>query len=204
MDTGTIITAAISLIGILAVGVLVPIFLVQRAERVRREENAAAADQHREDRDAEWKRQDDVAARAAQTAKAIADQQQQVAEQAAKAAELLLDNNERVAATQKIQTEKLDVIHTLVNSTLTHAMQSEYEAVQRELAVMRELMELKRAAGQEPSAAVLASIDAAETKVNELSGALDDRARAQAKVNQVAEQHPQAAVVVKGAGESGA
>ena len=183
MNAANIITVVVSLIGVLAVGVVIPVLLVRNAESARREDQAEAARLHREDRDAEWARQDEVAARAAQTADAIAAAQQGAADRAAEAARLLLENNERVAQTQLETNGKLDVIHTLVNSSMTAAMQSEFDAVTRELAMMREVVELKRATGMEPSTAALAAIDVTETKLSELADALDDRAKAQAEVN---------------------
>ena len=152
------------LLGVLLVGVLVPVYLVARSNNDRREDNERAVIMHREDREAEWARQDELAARAARA-------QHDLSEQAAEAARMLMDTN-----------GKLDVIHTLVNSNMTAAMQSEYAAVVRELAVMREIMELKKANGLEPSTAVLTAIAATEIKLNELRAALEDRAEAQKRV----------------------
>jgi hypothetical protein len=207
MTHEAIISFLLSLTGVLLVGVLVPIYLISRSSKERRDDLAEAARQHREDRDAEWARQDEVARRAEQAARDLAASQQKIAAQAAEAAalllgkqeasvtaqrevarqaavaaELLVANNEQVAAGQLETSRKLDTIHTLVNSNMTAAMQSEFEAVVRELAVMREIMELRRVSGQEPTQDTLSAIASTETKMHELDAALADRAKAQAKV----------------------
>lgn len=207
MDTSQIITIVVSLVGVLTVGVLVPIGLLARTEKVRREDLVNAAQQHREDRAAEWARQDEVAARAEQARRDLAavqeatanraaeaaaalmaaqkesiDAQKEVARQAAVAADLLVENNKLVAETARETGRKLDTIHTLVNSNMTAAMQAEHDAVKRELAMMREVMELRRAGGQEPGDDTIAAIGATEAKLRDLAAALAERATAQAKV----------------------
>jgi hypothetical protein len=54
-------------------------------------------------------------------------------------------------------------------------MQSESDAVSRELAMMLEVVELKRVAGKEPTQEVLAAIDATKAKIAELHAKLADR-----------------------------
>jgi hypothetical protein len=171
VDPTSIVVAAVSLIGVLAVGILAPAWLLSRTERI-----------HREDRQADWDRQDQVAEKAEKAAADLAKSQKRIADKAEEAATLLLANNERVAQTQAETNGKLDVIHTLVNSNMTAAMQSEFDAVSRELAMMREVAALKQAAGQEPSAETTAAIGATEAKLHELDAALADRAQAQARV----------------------
>jgi hypothetical protein len=170
MSPEVIISLLTSVLVAVFVSITAPLILQNRMER-----------QHREDREADWKRQDAVAAKAAKAAEDLAASQKVIAEKAAEAAELLLENNERVASTQQETNGKLDVIHTLVNSSMTAAMQSESDAVQRELAVMKEIMELKKAAGHEPGPATLAAIKATEAKLHELEAALADRRSAQKK-----------------------
>jgi hypothetical protein len=91
----------------------------------------------------------------------------------------LLVSNERVAATAKTASEgtnsKLDMIHTLVNSQMTAALESELAATQRELAMMREVISLKSAAGHAPNIETLSEIKAIEGKVVELTSRLSDR-----------------------------
>ena len=62
------------------------------------------------------------------------DRQDVVAAKAAEAAILLLAANERVAKTAAVTNQKLDVIHTLVNSNMTAAMQAELDAINKERA----------------------------------------------------------------------
>ena len=119
--------------------------------------------QRRRDKLEDWARQDAVAA------------------QAAAAAELLLAANERVASGTKVTNDKLDVIHTLVNSSMTAAVQAEHDATVRELAMMREVVALHRAAGREVSGESLAAIAATESKIAELKTTLADRL-AQSKI----------------------
>jgi hypothetical protein len=116
-----------------------------------------AARQRRAEKQLDWARED------------------RVADQAAEAARLLLAANERVAKTAAVTNAKLDVIHTLVNSTLTAAMQAEYDATVRTLALMREVAALKQAAGQEPTDETAVAIDAMQARVTELKVAVDDR-----------------------------
>jgi hypothetical protein len=229
-----IVTIAVPLVGVLVVGLLVPVFLLARTERHRQEDNERSDRLHREDRDAEWARQDEVAAKAAATAEDIAQRadraaalllerqdqsataQQEVARKAAAVAEqaneaarlLSIRQDESYAATQLVAAQakeaarllaentalvaesasetgkKLDTIHALVNSNMTQAMQSEFEAVGRELTGMKELIELRRSLGQEPSQDALTALAKTQAKLAELESNLIERARIQAQVNQ--------------------
>lgn len=69
--------------------------------------------------------------------------------------------------------EKLDVIHTLVNSSMTAAIQSQYDDKVEKLAMMREMM---RMSGK-PNADMTAAIKATEIKIAELKETLDERHR---------------------------
>ncbi len=95
--------------------------------------------------------------------------------QAEEAARLLLAANERVAATAKITNNKLDRIHTLVNSNLTASMQAELDATVRELVMMKEVVALNKEAGREPSSDALGAISFTENKISELSVIISDR-----------------------------
>lgn len=74
---------------------------------------------------------------------------------------------------------RLNVIHTLVNSNMTAHMQSELDAIVRELAMMREVSRLHEDAGRAPTEETLAAIQLTESKVAELRAVLSDRYRAQ-------------------------
>lgn len=104
------------------------------------------------DREAGWARQDALAAKAATAAAEIKAQ--------ADAAD-----------------KKLDQIHGLVNSNMTAAMTAEAAAVERELAGMLEIIELRKALGQEPSGEALGAVDAIRGRLAELQSQLADRAR---------------------------
>ena len=93
-----------------------------------------------------------------------------VAEKAAEAARLLLAANERVAETTAVTNEKLDVIHGLVNSQMTAAIQAELGATERELVLLRRL-----AAIAAPDDEVQAAEATATAKIAELRATLADR-----------------------------
>lgn len=112
---------------------------------------------HRSEKKQDWQRQDAVA------------------KQAREAAALLLINNNRVAAAAEAATEKLDVIHTLVNSNLTTSLRSELNATKLTLQTLKEIMELRKVQGTEPSEEVLRIIQETQTKVNSLQRSLSDR-----------------------------
>lgn len=113
----------------------------------------------------DWKREDAVAAKAAEAAK------------------LLLQANAEVAAAARVTNQKLDVIHTLVNSNLTAAMQSEYDATFRELILMKEIVKIKQKDGHDPSKETLDTVAVTEAKLAELQAKLTDRMKAQATID---------------------
>ncbi len=122
--------------------------------------------QHRRDRKEDWRRQDEVR------------------DQAAKAAELLIISNNSTTNIANATNRKLDIIHTLVNSNMTAAMQAELDATVREVAMMKEVIALNIAAGRSPSSESEAAIKLTQGKINELKAALKDRLVATDKVNQ--------------------
>jgi hypothetical protein len=138
--------------------------------------------QRRQEKAEDWARQDLVADRVTEAAAAAED----VATQAATAARLLLERQDAAEAQRAVAADllvaanerlggKLDIIHTLVNSNMTSAMQAELDATVREVAMMREVVALKQTAGHEASAEAMAAIDATDEKVQELRSALIDR-----------------------------
>jgi hypothetical protein len=140
--------AAIAAIAGMASGIIAPIALAIIANRARSQEK-------RED----WERQDAVAA------------------QAAEAAKLLLAANERVAKSTQATNGKLDVIHGLVNSNMTAALQDQLDTNIREVALMREVVALHRAQGRDPSKEALEAITLSEGKIGELRSQIADRLR---------------------------
>jgi hypothetical protein len=149
--------------------------------------------QRRAEKREDYRRQDLVAARAAEaahlleqrqeesdrqgaeTAAKLLERQDAIAAQAAEAARLLVANNEQVASSNADTKASLTQIHTLVNSDMTSRMESELAAKRENLVLLREVIELHRAAGREPTTEALATIDAVEAKIAELSNLLAER-----------------------------
>jgi hypothetical protein len=85
------------------------------------------------------------------------------------------ENSVAIAENQKVTTAKLGVIHTLVNSTLTAALQSELDATRREELLLRELVRMREDAGHPVSDDQLAALGATQRKIHELAAAMDER-----------------------------
>jgi hypothetical protein len=109
-----------------------------------------------------------VADQAAEAARLLVERQDAADAQRALAAELLVSANERLGG-------KLDTIHILVNSNMTEALQGQLDRTDEVLIMLREMVDLNRTAGREPSAATLAYIKATEDKAAELRAAQNDR-----------------------------
>jgi len=150
------VNTTISIVVVIVVAIFssvtAPLILSHQTEKIRSR-----------DRREDYRRQDEVAARAAE------------------AATLLAENNKLVAQSSGAISGQLSQIHTLVNSNMTAAMESEYEAVGRELAMMLEVIELRRAQGQQPTTQALAAVETTRAKRAELASLLEDRAHAQAR-----------------------
>lgn len=120
------------------------------------------------DKQADYERQDKVAA----DAKSAADL---VAIKTAEVARNLKATNEHIAAAASEQKVQLQEIHALVNSNMTAAMQAELGATTRELVLMIEVIALKKVAGHEPTIESLAASETTKNKIAELTAALSDR-----------------------------
>jgi len=184
MDPAVIVTLAVGIVTAIFASITAPLILAHRTERM-----------HREDQLSDYQRQDKVAAAAAEIARSAAEQVRGVAAQAAEAASVLqaaqaesirrTDEVARLAEQQAVRAgeklddanSKLDVIHGLVNSAMTTALQSEMDALVTSLAMMREVIDLKRSAGREPTAEAVIALHGTEAKIAELRGAIDDRMR---------------------------
>ncbi len=70
---------------------------------------------------------------------------------------------------------KLDTIHGLVNSQLSSALQSEHDALVGQLALMRELVAIRRGEGTGPSTETIATMDIISRRIAELVAVLADR-----------------------------
>jgi hypothetical protein len=73
-------------------------------------------------------------------------------------------------------TAQLNVIHTLVNSTLTAALQSELDATRRERMLLREIVVMRKDAGHDATTDQVAALEAIDRKIRELTQAMLDRA----------------------------
>ena len=83
--------------------------------------------------------------------------------------------NRRIEKTFTSTNLKLDAVHVLVNSNMSASMQAELDGAVRELAMMHEVIELKKAAGQEPSKMALDAIIRTEGRIDELQARINDR-----------------------------
>lgn len=103
------------------------------------------------------------------------ERQDQVATKVSEAAEKLAESNKIMTASAESTGRKLDVIHTLVNSNMTAALQGELNATLRELAMMQEVLALKSKSGLTPTPEALAAIQSAEKAIAELTTTLAER-----------------------------
>ena len=146
----------------------------RRQDEVARNAAEQAESNHR--------RQDEVARRAAEQAEANHRRQDEVARTAAETAQANLQTaeanlaaNERNRIVAVETSDKLDTVHTLVNGQMTSAMQSELDAITRELVMMKELISLHKEAGKPPTRRTLADVRATERKLKKLSTTLKER-----------------------------
>jgi Tfp pilus assembly major pilin PilA len=114
-------------------------------------------------RQADWARQDKVAARVEQVAIAAAEVAQAAAHEA--------------AAVALGTTGQLATIHTLVNSNLTEAMRNELTATSAMVEALREVVDLRTAQGDDPGRGLLADITSAQRRVSALERDLAHKQR---------------------------
>lgn len=141
---------------------------------------------HRKEKLEDYARQDAVAAQAAEAARLLSGRQDSIAAKADEAADLLLTSNVEVRKTAASTQKKLDAIHVLVNSSMTAAMQSELDAKRSQVALMKEVIDLKHAAGVPPGESALAAIVAIDTVIGELQAKLNDRLNASGEITKSA------------------
>jgi hypothetical protein len=158
-----------------------PLYLSHRTEKM-----------HRDDLLEQYRREDLVAKRASAVAEALLAQQQQTARDLAAAhadANCRTDEVARTAArTNASVNGKLDIIHQLVNSSMSAAMQSELDALETSLVMMKEVIDLKRTAGHEPTEEAIAAVQAAEAKIREARANIDDRLKQSELIEQQKEE----------------
>jgi len=194
-----VLVAIVGFAGIIGTGVLSPLvlgWLNAKARMAEKEEDAENAEAVKK---AEWARQDEVAKQAAAVAKEASDAATSAAAAAETVAKVAKQAQLDAAKAAKTMIGKIDVVHTLVNSQMTSAMQAELDATIRELALMRELADMRHV--QHPGVATPA-VDRAIALTNDriavLQSALNDRHLA---ADQVAEQ--ERAAVKAGIGKPG-
>lgn len=128
-----------------------------------------------------------VADQAAEAARLLVQSQHAAAEKAAEVARLLVESNAKTAdaaATSSAALErKVDIIHTLVNSQLSTAVQSEFDATKTVLILLLRVIDLEREAGREPSIESLAEVEATRKKITELQATVADRLKQSDKAN---------------------
>jgi hypothetical protein len=178
--------AAVTAIAAISAAFLAPALLASRTERM-----------HREDREADYARQDEVARKAKEAADALMLQQKEAADAAAglvrqvasqvattaddlkiAQAETIRRTNEVALAAKEASDQailKLDQIHTLVNSDMTAARQSELDQTRAMLVVLKRVVATAQGKHQEPEQADLDAIASTEGRIHELEQILADR-----------------------------
>jgi hypothetical protein len=150
------------LIYLVAIAIIGPVLLWYLEGRRRRRDRQIEATEREKDREhehqlrlaeqqADYKRQDEVAA-------------------------ALRRNNEVVAESTAETRGRLEVIHILVNSTLTAAKESQLEALKGQLALLLELTSYKKEQeGTKPSSASTSQISLLRLAISELDADLQHR-----------------------------
>jgi hypothetical protein len=165
--TALVITVVIGICSTIFASVTAPILLARRTEQM-----------HREDMLADYQRQDRVAAEAAKVA-AVTAQTAAAAHSAAieahQAASAISVQAAVNAGRLDVANSKLDVIHGLVNSNYSAAMQSQLDALVNSAALMREVIDLKKGGGAEPSQESVIALADTESKITDLRASIADR-----------------------------
>jgi hypothetical protein len=115
------------------------------------------------ERIADWARQDEVARRVAQVA------QNQSTQAKITSAEIARNS------------DKLDVVHSLVNSQLQAALQAEHDALVVQLTLMNEIMAMRSGKGTGPTEEALAAIKKVEARIAELESIIRERRQIKVK-----------------------
>ena len=134
-----------------------PLLLNAMNTRAARKAKSAEDIQRRLEKQEDYERQDLVAKRAENAARALEKSQAVIAD--------------AVAGTDG----KLNAIHTLVNSHLTGALQAELGATEREVEMMRMVVTLKKQVGAKPSATALDAIKSTDERIKELRQIIKER-----------------------------
>jgi len=157
VDAASILSLAVIALVAVFTSVTAPLILVRRSEQM-----------HREDLQADYQRQDRIAAVAAGTAAAMLAVQRDMAQ-------AMAIRDDRASAKLDLINAQAQSIHTLVNSDMTAARQSELDQTRAMLTVLRRVVDLSKARGQAPDPRDLDALAAAETRATELEQILADR-----------------------------
>lgn len=170
MDSAVIVPLITIGIPAFLAAVATPIIVAWVQLKARRLDAQIEAENRRIEKEQDWKRQDDVAARAAEASRLMLSSQA--------ATTVAQEETTRAnAVTRQETSSQLSAIHTLVNSNLSTAFQAELNSTRRELIALREIMAIKTASGSPPDADALAIIEVAERRVIELEEILEERRR---------------------------
>jgi hypothetical protein len=104
------------------------------------------------------------------------ERQDYVAKLAAESASRLLFVQEQIARGNGELRNEVRVIHSLVNSQMTAAIQAELSATVNSLVLMREVLALHKAQGRELDSMSVKTVNATEQKIAELRATLEERA----------------------------
>lgn len=151
------------------VAVALPLWIPLLMASRRKSKDAEEAQKIKEQ---EWAREDEIARRVETAAKTLVTSNAQVAATA----------GQMNGKLDKLQ-EGSDVIHTLVNASMTAAKQKELDSKRNELALMKELVDIKRHQKHEPTAETLGAIKAISERIAELQTEVEDRLKQQAEID---------------------
>lgn len=145
----------------------------------------------RQEKEEDYARQDDVAEKAATTAARLLESQRVLVEKATEAtavadeaARVLRINTAKAAEAAKATSDKLvevantaNVIHTLVNSTLTAAKQAEYNATASKLASLQAVAAMRKQFSLTVDEGAVVEIEDTKKMLTQLGADLADRAK---------------------------
>ena len=129
----------------------------------------------RAEKQEDWARLDKVAADAKKDRDQASKEREEVRLRAEEAADLLAESNTKAEERAANTDTKLEVIRVDVNSNMTAAKKLALDSMVRELAALKEIVRLNRAAGNEPDEAAIAVIAATEDAIGALGAELRDR-----------------------------
>lgn len=180
------------LLGVLASGGINPIYFVAIGPMIAAVIGPLLlaqlnAKQSRASKLEDYRRQDEVATKAKEVAdaqaaaamavaNAAALTSKKAAQDAAQAAHALTLRQGETDQKLDILKDKVDVVHTLVNSQLSAAIKGELDSKVSEVAMVRELIDLKAQSGNPPSVETLEAVQMLDARITELKSVMFDRA----------------------------